>query len=74
MSSENLEKKNQESQAEVPPAREKLPYTRDDFVSGQEVRWCPGCGDYSILASAQRTLARFTLPKEKYVFISGIGC
>ncbi len=52
----------------------KLPYTKDDFISGQEVRWCPGCGDYSILATAQRTLAKFSLPKEKYVFISGIGC
>lgn len=52
----------------------KLPYTRDDFISGQEVRWCPGCGDYSILATAQRTLAKFSLPKENYVFISGIGC
>ena len=52
----------------------KLPYTRENFVSGQEVRWCPGCGDYSILATMQRTLAKFDLPKEKYVFISGIGC
>lgn len=52
----------------------KLPHTREDFVSGQEVRWCPGCGDYSILATMQRTLAKFDLPKEKYVFISGIGC
>ncbi len=52
----------------------KLPYTRESFVSGQEVRWCPGCGDYSILATMQRTLAKFDLPKEKYVFISGIGC
>lgn len=49
-------------------------YSRDDFISGQEVRWCPGCGDYSILATMQRTLAQFDLPKEKYVFISGIGC
>ena len=52
----------------------KLPYTREDFISGQEVRWCPGCGDYSILATMQRTLAKFSLPKENYVFISGIGC
>ena len=49
-------------------------YTKESFVSGQEVRWCPGCGDYSILATMQRTLAKFDLPKEKYVFISGIGC
>ncbi len=51
-----------------------LPYTKESFVSGQEVRWCPGCGDYSILATVQRTLAKSALPKEKYVFISGIGC
>ncbi|MBI1882882.1 MAG: 2-oxoacid:ferredoxin oxidoreductase subunit beta [Chlamydiae bacterium] len=52
----------------------KLPYTKEDFVSGQEVRWCPGCGDYSILATMQRTLSKFDLPIEKYVFVSGIGC
>ena len=52
----------------------KLPYTKENFISGQEVRWCPGCGDYSILATMQRALAKFDLPREKYVFISGIGC
>ena len=52
----------------------KLSHTREDFISGQEVRWCPGCGDYSILATMQRTLAKFDLPREQYVFISGIGC
>ena len=51
-----------------------LPYTKEDFVSGADVRWCPGCGDYSILAVMQRTLAKFSVPKEKYVFVSGIGC
>jgi len=51
-----------------------LPYTKDDFVSGQDVRWCPGCGDYSILSVMQRTLAQFTTPRENHVFISGIGC
>ncbi len=50
------------------------PFTKEDFVSGQEVRWCPGCGDYAILATAQRTLAKFDIPRENYVFISGIGC
>ena len=50
-------------------------YTKDTFVSGQEVRWCPGCGDYAILATMQRSLPKFSeFPKEKYVFISGIGC
>ena len=52
----------------------KLPYAKEDFVSGQEVRWCPGCGDYSILATMQRVLAKFNVPREKYVFVSGIGC
>ncbi|MBI4358562.1 MAG: 2-oxoacid:ferredoxin oxidoreductase subunit beta [Candidatus Omnitrophica bacterium] len=55
-------------------AAKKPPHAREDFISGQEVRWCPGCGDYSILATMQRTLAKFDLPREKYVFISGIGC
>lgn len=49
-------------------------YTKDDFTSGQDVRWCPGCGDYSILAIMQRTLAKFNYPRENYVFVSGIGC
>lgn len=53
---------------------ERLPYSKDSFVSGQEVRWCPGCGDYAILATAQRTFAKFPFPREKYVFVSGIGC
>ncbi len=57
-----------------PVAVPKLPFNKEDFVSGQEVRWCPGCGDYSILATMQRSLAKFDIPKEKYVFVSGIGC
>lgn len=48
--------------------------TRKDFTSNQEVRWCPGCGDYSILAQVQRVLPELGIPREKYVFISGIGC
>ncbi|MCB9799998.1 MAG: 2-oxoacid:ferredoxin oxidoreductase subunit beta [Candidatus Omnitrophica bacterium] len=51
-----------------------LSYTKDDFTSNQEVRWCPGCGDYAILATVQRTLAKNAIPRENYVFISGIGC
>ncbi|MFQ6673803.1 MAG: 2-oxoacid:ferredoxin oxidoreductase subunit beta [Fidelibacterota bacterium] len=50
------------------------PLTRKDFVSDQDVRWCPGCGDYSILAQTQKTFPELGLPKEKFVFISGIGC
>src|SRR5512136_2335641 len=48
--------------------------TRKDFVSDQEVRWCPGCGDYAILAAMKKTLAALGIPREKYAFISGIGC
>ena len=51
-----------------------VPLTRKDFVSDQEVRWCPGCGDYSILAQAQKVMPDFGYPREKIVFISGIGC
>jgi 2-oxoglutarate ferredoxin oxidoreductase subunit beta len=48
--------------------------TRKDFVSDQEVRWCPGCGDYSILAAVQRVMPDLGIPREKLVFVSGIGC
>ena len=48
--------------------------TRADFVSEQDVRWCPGCGDYSILAQTQRIMPELGIPKENIVFISGIGC
>ena len=48
--------------------------TRKDFVSDQEVRWCPGCGDYAILASVQKIMPELGVPRENVVFISGIGC
>ena len=48
--------------------------TKKDFTSDQDVRWCPGCGDYSILAQTQRILPDLGIPKEDFVFISGIGC
>ena len=51
-----------------------IPLTRKDFVSDQTVRWCPGCGDYAILAQMQKILPDIGVPKEKIVFISGIGC
>ena len=47
--------------------------TRKDFVSDQEVRWCPGCGDYAILAQMQRVLPEMGIAREDMVFISGIG-
>jgi len=49
-------------------------YTRGDFQTDQEVRWCPGCGDYTILASVQTFLASLGRAREEFVFISGIGC
>jgi 2-oxoglutarate ferredoxin oxidoreductase subunit beta len=48
--------------------------TRKDFVSSQDVRWCPGCGDYAILAQVQRVMPELHTPRENFVFISGIGC
>jgi 2-oxoglutarate ferredoxin oxidoreductase subunit beta len=49
-------------------------YTAKDFESDQEVRWCPGCGDYSILKSVQKILPQIGKSKEDTVFVSGIGC
>jgi len=45
-----------------------------DFQSDQDIRWCPGCGDYSILAQVQRVFPEFAHKKEDYVAVSGIGC
>jgi 2-oxoglutarate ferredoxin oxidoreductase subunit beta len=57
---------------EVAPPPAKL--TKADFVSGQEVRWCPGCGDYAILNNVQKVMPELGIPREKIVFVSGIGC
>jgi 2-oxoglutarate ferredoxin oxidoreductase subunit beta len=48
--------------------------TAKDYASDQDVRWCPGCGDYSILKQVQTVLPTLGVPKEKTVFVSGIGC
>ena len=48
--------------------------TAKDFASGQEVKWCPGCGDYSILAQVQKIFADLQKKKENVVWVSGIGC
>ena len=48
--------------------------TRKDFISDQQVRWCPGCGDYAILASVQNVFAQLGIERENIVIISGIGC
>ncbi|NQU27514.1 MAG: 2-oxoacid:ferredoxin oxidoreductase subunit beta [Candidatus Marinimicrobia bacterium] len=48
--------------------------TRMDFTSDQTVKWCPGCGDYSVLAQVQRVMPDLGIPKENFVIVSGIGC
>ncbi len=57
---------------EPPPAAKKL--TAKDYASPQDVRWCPGCGDYAILAQMKKVMAELAIPREKLVFVSGIGC
>lgn len=51
-----------------------IQYTVKDFKSENEVRWCPGCGDYAIMNAVQRTMAGLGIPREQYAVISGIGC
>jgi len=54
--------------------KNKSSLSKSDFVAGQSVRWCPGCGDYSILANVQKVMPELNIPKENIVFVSGIGC
>jgi 2-oxoglutarate ferredoxin oxidoreductase subunit beta len=49
-------------------------YKKKDFQSDQDVRWCPGCGDYAILSAVQSVFPELGIPKEKFVVVSGIGC
>jgi 2-oxoglutarate ferredoxin oxidoreductase subunit beta len=56
--------------APAPPA----PLSKKDFQSDQDVRWCPGCGDYAILSAVQAVFPELGIPKEKLVIVSGIGC
>jgi 2-oxoglutarate ferredoxin oxidoreductase subunit beta len=49
-------------------------YTKKDFMSDQIIRWCPGCGDYSILSQVQTVFPTLGIPREKFAVISGIGC
>jgi hypothetical protein len=61
--------------SEISPMMTELPVlTAADFASDQDVRWCPGCGDYSILAQMKKVLPTLGVPREKIVFVSGIGC
>jgi 2-oxoglutarate ferredoxin oxidoreductase subunit beta len=55
-------------------ADQPAPLTKKDFISDQEVRWCPGCGDYAILSSVQQVFPELGIPRENFVVISGIGC
>ncbi|MDP6685107.1 MAG: 2-oxoacid:ferredoxin oxidoreductase subunit beta [Candidatus Marinimicrobia bacterium] len=48
--------------------------TRKDFISDQDVRWCPGCGDYAILAQVQKVFPGLGVPRENFLIVSGIGC
>ena len=50
------------------------PLSKKDFQTDQEVRWCPGCGDYAILSAVQQVFPELGIPREKFVVISGIGC
>ena len=58
----------------VATATSPLTLSKKDFTSDQEVRWCPGCGDYAILAAVQGFLPELGIPPYKMVFVSGIGC
>ena len=60
------------SQFQIAPPPGQL--AKKDFVSNQEVRWCPGCGDYAILNTVQKVMPDLGIPREKVVFVSGIGC
>jgi 2-oxoglutarate ferredoxin oxidoreductase subunit beta len=67
--SANIENPNG-SNGDVAPVK----LTRKDYVSDQEVRWCPGCGDYAILAQVQKVMPELGIKRENTVFVSGIGC
>ncbi|MEO0017825.1 MAG: hypothetical protein RLZZ522_1108, partial [Verrucomicrobiota bacterium] len=56
------------------PALPAAGLARKDFVPANEVRWCPGCGDYAILNSLQRTFPELGVARENFCIISGIGC
>ncbi|MEK7390462.1 MAG: 2-oxoacid:ferredoxin oxidoreductase subunit beta [Elusimicrobiota bacterium] len=59
---------------ETLPAAGPMAQSSKDFKSDQMVRWCPGCGDFAILATVQKVLPTLGIPREKFVFVSGIGC
>ena len=63
-----------ETAVSAPPEAKAPEYQKKDFVSNQTVRWCPGCGDYAILDSVQKTFAGLGIAREKFCIVSGIGC
>jgi 2-oxoglutarate ferredoxin oxidoreductase subunit beta len=56
------------------PSAPRAPLSKKDFQTDQEVRWCPGCGDYAILSAVQQVFPELGIPREKFVVVSGIGC
>lgn len=62
------------SQAGTIIPQSEIPLTRKDYASDVDTRWCPGCGDYSVLAQMQRAMSNLNVAPEKMVFVSGIGC
>jgi len=63
-----------DSEKTATEATVKLQLKAKDFASDQDIRWCPGCGDYAVLAQVKKLLPELGIPREKTVFISGIGC
>jgi 2-oxoglutarate/2-oxoacid ferredoxin oxidoreductase subunit beta len=72
MSAESASAAGAATATEATPPKTAL--TKKDFQSNQEVRWCPGCGDYAILAQVQKVMPELGIPRHQIVFISGIGC
>ena len=62
------------NESEVEGPEEEISYSKKDFMSDQTIRWCPGCGDYSILSQTQTVMSTLGIAKENYAVISGIGC
>src|SRR6202142_2506210 len=58
----------------VAPTTPKIAYTKKDFQTDQEIRWCPGCGDYAILSAVQAVFPELGIRRENFLVISGIGC
>jgi 2-oxoglutarate/2-oxoacid ferredoxin oxidoreductase subunit beta len=62
------------TESSAPSTQVRPALTKKDFQTDQEVRWCPGCGDYAILSAVQQVFPELGIPKEQFVVVSGIGC